>query len=1123
MAQDWAAHQKDVTAFPLAKPVLSQVHGYHAAARSATVFLSEQKIAFAAGSLVVSMEIGSRRQDVMSAHSDAVTCVASSPATALGASGQVRRKGAKTAEVVLWGAVGMKPHATFRFHQCDVVAVGFVQSGEVLVTVGADRDHTMALWATASEGFYNYRRKDKSPLAVTSAYKSGGVHGIVAAPGSPGDLSHFATYGASHVKFWQSDKISSALEGRRGSFGAQGPPRVVVSVAYLSSDRMVVGGCEGQVFFFEGTAATRKVQLGRLPVSALLPLPDGVLATTSSGTLALIKDGPCGGRPIELELASIPGAPDAKLQTPILGGSTWKRSSMLLVSRTYVLHLDVAGGLHQPRSCSVLLMQPSRPLTAVAVHPTEPRVWTSALDCGIRCYRSDTHEPLPERSFSASSAVTCLAISGSSPGPHASSWLAIGSEDGTLSIVGEASLRYVLRRCLSPTKAPLTCASFSSFDSSGVQLLWLAVGAADGCIHTFRFKHSSCSSVAHSGPEAVEKVATLRGHSSAVVNVSFADTLPCCYMLSVDETGQALAWDIPMSHRLPSTSVVADVPFRPWTSPSGPSVAGCWLPSAAGAGGPAPGAYEEAYERPLGCSSSTFSATMMGSAKGAGAAPSAWTPAAPTLHTEKRPRARPASAGAIVGRGKPQVAKGERPSSVDPSWPRPNRHCCEIPGRNLVAVYGPQQPCGGLRLLPYPCPAAPRPGSETTLKGPVGTITGISYHPYSDALLAASDTILYTWSMPRPTGESLLGEASPAAAAETLRSSSPARPRRYDVLVETPQGARRALPKGAQAPSSASPYTPPRRQYPGRHLSPGKENAPAENVLVPPEVRGLAKPLNFQAKDEEPFIKDEAPLPAAKVVSPALSTTSSLRARPAEAWGERSILVPNGPESERGSTGRRFEAPVAGKVGSPQVGGMLEAVSATQRVHDENVLRARSVQRRQHFDAVGALLGRPSTDPYADGGPRHLLYVPAGGYKESSVGRFLVRSRDSPKGCEIEVHLPGGHLKKLSRNPHNKTLTVQGQVLSSWALSNRTDTQFAEGPSLETLVLQLPATVEVSEPPVRVDRHFEDGQCFITFSHRTRAAGTPTAGGPPKGFGRASQETIEKRLRAAAPVEEIEI
>lgn len=567
---------------PLETPLLAQVHGFHAAARPPVLFLEAYRCAVAAGKLVMLLDIDDGRQRFIQGHSDAVTCLAYSREQACGASGQVRRVGAKCAEVILWCPTTQKVLATYVYHQADVEVVGFAQRGEALITISADRDHTMALWPAAREGFFQHRRRETVPLVVSSAYKSGDVYGMLPAPEKPGAPPQFVTFGAVHVKFWHTDRLSPALSGRRGAFGTEGAPRAVVTAAWVGSCRLVAGGSDGEVFFFEGTRAIRCVKPHPHSVALLLPLTDSLLVVSSRGLCSLIH---AEAPKSTMDLASLPGAPDPRMQSLIVGGAAWQQKAVLLASKSHLMYLDLGAGgppnAPQPlQSCRVLLAQPSSAITALCPHPTEPVVITGSLDGGVRSYRSNPRGVLmPDRSFRAPAGVTCMAISGGARG--ASAWLALGCSDGTLVVLSEESHHYVCHRCLSPTKSELTCAAFSTSDLLHGTPLWLAVGSADGTIHTLRFKEPVYRSSTHTGAETVEKVATLRGHSASVFQVSFADTLPCAFLLSVDVSGQALVFDVAMARRLPSMALVRDVPFSPWTSPIGWQVAGCWKPQRA--------------------------------------------------------------------------------------------------------------------------------------------------------------------------------------------------------------------------------------------------------------------------------------------------------------------------------------------------------------------------------------------------------------------------------------------------------------------------------------------------------------------------------------------------------------
>ena len=553
---------------------LSQVLGFDA---SCLAFLSEERCAVAAGRLVVEISLQTNQQRFIQ-HCSAVTCLAHSSQQRLGASGQTHKAGAKSSEVLLWDSETLEVYATFAFHQSDVEAIGFIQDGEVLVTIGADRDRTMALWPAARAGVFRVGRKDGVPLAVCSAFKGGQVCGVSTAPGSSELPLLFATYGAQHVKFWQSSRsarLSAAIDGRRGAFGCEGAPRMVVCACWVARDRLVAGGSSGEVFFFHGSRAVRKMVFQPAPIACILPLRESLAAIHANGICTVLTS----GQRTEHDLAELDCWPEPRFRTPLVSGAGWKADRLLMSSKTHLICMDLAGSFTGLRSCQVLASQPSLQVTSVATHPVEKCVYTGAMDGVVRCYGGVDMGCIESRSLRASAGVTCLAVSGAA-GEESSAWLAVGCDDATLTIMSEKSRHYVLRRTLSAKKAKLTCARFSSVDMSGAHPLWLAVGTEDGCIHTFRFKEATCRASAytgvHTGEEIVSKVATLRGHEAPIFDICFADTLPCNFLLSADLSGKQLAFDVPMARRLPTLALVRDVPFCPWTAPTGWQIQGCW-------------------------------------------------------------------------------------------------------------------------------------------------------------------------------------------------------------------------------------------------------------------------------------------------------------------------------------------------------------------------------------------------------------------------------------------------------------------------------------------------------------------------------------------------------------------
>merc|ERR1719215_2219161 len=885
----------------------------------------------------------------------------------------------------------------------DIEALGFIQGGMMLASIAADRDHTLALWATGKEGWFNYRKREQAPLVTCSAYKGGGVHGFVSAPGGPDKPPKFVTYGAAHVKFWQSDRVSPTLDGRRGAFCGQGAPRIVVAAAYTSREKLVVGGSDGEIFFFEGNRAVRRVQPQLVPAALFLPLPDAVLTVYSNGIFCLLqtndseKQSP---KAVEIDVSSLPGAPDPRLQSQFVGGATWKRSNMLLASRTFLLNIDLSGGLHQPKSCSVVLMQPSKPIAAACAHPSEPRIFTGALDGGVRCYRSDTQRPLPERSLQASAGVTCLAISGGAPPRGCSAWLAVGCEDASLSILGEAPYRYVLRRCLSPSRSRLTCAAFSSCDPSEKHPLWLAVGAEDGCIHTFRFKRPFCESSVHSGSEVVEKFAVLRGHSASVVDISFADTTPCTYLLSVDASGQSLVFDVPLSRRMQSsTGIVDDDDFSPWTAPLGRPVSGCWTPEQQqGPGGALPmRRFREVPGRQVVVASDAASPSL-----------EVFPFPCPMPPTEQPPR--------LVGPAVPVTsvlhslysdcvcATSDTVTFVW-SWSSSSGH--------LEEPTGPLQPLQGSVLLNTPSGA-------------------------KRAVSAGSPTFT-----PPPRSNAPPGRRLGQRAKEEIGAVQPPNVHSHEAAcASTPPrkaSAREAWPSlGVPSP----PSTPEKEAELAHEARPGPLFGGREDV-APTLDDGKMSPMRASGGGPSPQLASppnrwQPPYPGG-ALPPGGGGSGGGGDVP---W---SLKRPAGlPEREEPQQLRRPKLKRSQSAVSPKVGAVGEGAAFTRLIREDTQARARDIHQRQQRDSVASLIAGQAP-------PSSVTWVvPAGTFGEAQAGLFLCRSLDEGSRCDVEVQLPRGRLAHVHRNPYRRSLTFEGE----------TDGRPAR------LVVQVPVGFDLSVPPV---------------------------------------------------------
>lgn len=1072
---------------PVEAPVLEHVHGFHVAARPPVLFLAERSVAVAAGKLVVMIDLDSKRQRFIRGHTGAVTCLAFSSEQGFGASGQLLSSGAKCAEVLIWTPAETQPCALLSFHQADIEAMNFVQGGQLLVTISADRDHTLALWNVAKDGALRCRRREKVPLVVCSAYKSGIVNGVLAAPERKGQAPEFVTFGASHIKFWKSPaiiaRLSPTLSSRRGAF-SEGSPQSVVHVAWTPSGKLIAGGSEGQIYFFEGTRAIRRIHQQNHSVAMLLPLKDALLVVYAHGVCSLLHGG-SEPRAVDIDLAALPGAPDARMQSPFVGGKAWRQSSLVLASRTHLLLVDIAGDLREPRSCETLLLQPSKAITAVCAHPSAPRFFTGSLDGGVRCFRSDTHEALPERSFKTSTGVTCLALSGCSPGGAA--WLAVGCEDSTLAVLGENSLNYVFRRCLAgrgDRRARLTCAAFSSCDCSGAHPLWLAVGADDGSIHTFRFKDPTCRFETHTGPETMVKAATLRGHGAAVVSVAFASTLPCAYLLSVDSSGQELAFDVPMGHRLSSVALVRDVPFTPWTSPVGWQVQGCWTSQR-------PPVDASKVRLPTRCFTEVVGRSIVAASDAASPAVELFPFPCPTSPSQPIPRLDgPASPIAALLHG----ACSDRLIAASDA---------------LIFVWGwPAKPHW------EPASSASAIGSPLRPSHQAGVVFDT---PEGQKLaVAAEDALLLT---PQPKSPAYLDAGSATkenfAATANLGGQAPlATPWAVDWDKDKASGrAFRAPPAHALwnggVPDPRRGFSAPpqgRRTY--HEQQPGQEDVVPElpqmgeaTFSAMPEVAAL--PCEPQTLLEEALPTTQpAPWTEAQTVEPLPPAGTSVEGHQplpvfyfGGAPGESNCSFAEAGHSRlhaRAGGVRDFVSP---KIGAAECGGVGQVSRNTQWVHEDTEARARGVHQRQLCDTVGMLIGgsEPSAGRRRSNSVGAVAALGAQGH-ENEAGHFRYRVREAGPLLEVEASLPGGRLLRVMRNPLRRTLTFEGEAVSGQHVPERRSPprssraidrrQPLPDVAEERLVVRIPAGFDLMGAPAHVERAFSEGHCLVAL-HRS--------------------------------------
>jgi len=407
-----------------------------------------------------------------------------------------------------------------------------------------------------------------------------------------------------------------------------------------------------------------------------------------------------------------------------------------------------------------------------------------------------------------------------------------------------------------------------------------------------------------------------------------------------------------------------------------------------------------------------------------------------------------------------------------------------LPGRQAIAV---TDGSGGmsLEMYPFPCPEATK-SPPPRLEGPGAEISGLLFSTYSDCLLATSGTALFSWSWPQ--------EAKRPS--EARFGASPLRPVQGSVVYDTPDGQKRALaasPASKQRPRSAGSLvarekendrlgkaseamqTPPPKKDMKRHVGP----SPAEQAIrtPPPPKRADSRPRPVTAWAEAAPTSSKG---CERMESPASvgpSTGSNAAAAGSEGLGkpkdtEQWIIESKAPA---GLPSRRKSSDViASKIGAAheQKRNPRQVASDTKRHYEDNEARSRSIQERHTFDSVGLLLSGKAQPNVA--GVDRLEET----YQQSRAGKFQYRAHEAADRFEVEAHLPGGKLLRVTRNPLRRTLCFEGKAVSLGPLA-------AED---EHLLVRVPPGFDVVSAPAEVLKDFEKGRCWVAL-HRNGLGG----------------------------------
>ncbi|RDD40098.1 Echinoderm microtubule-associated protein-like 6 [Trichoplax sp. H2] len=157
----------------------------------------------------------------------------------------------KVAMAHVWHASSKETLSILRgFHKGGICAVNFSSSGKLVLTVGIDDNHSVAVW----------QWQDGTRVATSHDHNER----ILYAQFRPDSNSHFVTVGVKHVKFWT--VAGGALLGKRGVFG-QGAGedlsnlkmQTMLSIAFAPNNVTYTGAMSGDVYVWSGNQLARVI------------------------------------------------------------------------------------------------------------------------------------------------------------------------------------------------------------------------------------------------------------------------------------------------------------------------------------------------------------------------------------------------------------------------------------------------------------------------------------------------------------------------------------------------------------------------------------------------------------------------------------------------------------------------------------------------------------------------------------------------------------------------------------------------------------------------------------------------------------------------------------------------
>jgi len=453
--------------------------------------------------------------DELDGHTEDILCLARHPTGSIFATGEV----GMSPKLLVWSTLNMsKPRTEIQgFFKTAIVACTFSRDGSMIAAVGADPDHSIALY--------------KWQTGTLVASSRGSQEKIVCIKWSPFQ-DYIVTLGVKHCKFWSLEPFRS----KRAEFTKGGRLQTMLCCCFPGPDNTVVGTQDGSLYLFKGFQLSLVIPEAHEVTQALSATRDVVVSAGKEGMIKFWA----------IDLSQC--LKEVAVSHPQISGCCIKALHLL---GTKLLFGTRTGDIFEMDATSYsynLLLQGHSygAIHGLATHPMEHQFVTTGDDMTIRVWDIPSRRMIMYRALGAKGRSVAYHPDGSQ--------VSVGLAGGGFVVLSADSLDTVYTK-----KERDEAIHDLKYSPNG---LYLAVGSYDNFIDIYDVSKD------------YGRVGVAKGHSSYVRHLDWsADST---ILQSNSGNMEILFWDMPSGKQIMEPADTRNTEWYTWTSVAGWPVQGIW-------------------------------------------------------------------------------------------------------------------------------------------------------------------------------------------------------------------------------------------------------------------------------------------------------------------------------------------------------------------------------------------------------------------------------------------------------------------------------------------------------------------------------------------------------------------